>query len=180
MTFEQWWAQREATRKQVRAYVATLADDVLIGALRYGESRLPVRDTGEIFERVHEADWEVIDALAGEVSRRYESRCDFPRDLLVRQWADELWCALRTGWEGHRGNVRAWLAARAELLVCYLDAAASGVEETSLAEIVSAVQTSPARRVYADDPLVGYDIVEGGYRWFYDGRPPEPVTVSRP
>jgi len=33
----------------------------------------------------------------------------------------------------------------------------------------------PLRAVVPRDPLADYVDVEGGYRWFYDGRGPEPL-----
>lgn len=169
MRFTEWWDRREANRARQRKYVGSLDDETLIAALKHGETLLPIKDNGELFDRIDSRDWETVDALTREVSDRFENRTDTPRDMLLVAWADALYRALRTSWIDHRENVLQWGRARAELMLC--DIEAQGAEDRCAIETTLLTHWSASDY----DPIDDYPDVEGGYIW-HRNRPPEPVS----
>jgi hypothetical protein len=120
------------------------------------------------------SDWVPTEVLAYEVARRTEEPGTV-QDMMLRRLASAtmtLVAAVCYGTEHLESWTREWVLARGELMVTDIDASPAVVMPEPPPEPVG---ESWEPELVPHDPLAGYVDVEGGYRWFYDGRPPEPV-----
>jgi hypothetical protein len=117
------------------------------------------------------SDWAPTEVLAYEVARRTEEPSTV-QDMMLRHLASAtmtLVAAVRYGTEHLESCTREWVLARGELMVT--DMGAVVMPETP----PQAAPESWKPALVPNDPLADYVDIEGGYRWFYDGRPPEPL-----
>ncbi|BBX91365.1 hypothetical protein H5U98_08895 [Mycolicibacterium boenickei] len=153
--------ERESCRKALREAFDTASDETLLGLVREiqgdirigPDNRVPVMDQWQ---------WDWREALLSAAMDRFDldgRMPDTPAELVADALASATWRVLQTGWASHRREVPQWLAAWADSLV--LD----------LGELASSAEPVPV----VADPLAELVEVEGGYRWYHDGRAPEPV-----
>lgn len=120
------------------------------------------------------SDWAPTEVLAYEVMRRTEE-AGTVRDMMLRRLAAvtmTLVAAIRDGSEHLEEWTKRWVVARGELMVSDIDVSPAVVMPETPPE---AVPQAWQPVLVPNDPLADYVDVEGGYRWFYDGRPPEPL-----
>lgn len=153
--------ERESNRKALREAFDTASDETLLGLVREiqgdirigPDNRVPVLDQWQ---------WDWREALLSAAMDRFDldgRMPDTPAELVADALASATWRVLQTGWVSHRREVPRWLAARADSLA--LD----------LGELASSAEPVPV----VADPLAELVEVEGGYRWYHDGRAPEPA-----
>lgn len=154
--------EREAKRAALREAFATASDETLLALVREIQGDIRIGSDGRV-PVMNQWGWDWREALLSAAMDRFDldgRMPDTPAELVADALASATWCVLQTSWASHQREVPRWLAARADSLT--LD----------LGELASSVEPVPV----VADPLAELVEVEGGYRWFGDGRAPEPVS----
>lgn len=158
-TFDNRNDAREWMRRDVARYsdsvlalaLRTVARDVLTRINRYGHGLKPLMDQSR---------WDAMEVITKEAMDRFDRLPDSPSDLLIEELASATWCVIHETWVSHHRELTLWPMVYGRLLAA--DVAMTEAMARSLPDTVA-------------DPLADYETVEGGYRWFHDGRLPEPV-----
>lgn len=152
---------RESNRKALREAFDTASDETLLALIREMQSDIRIGPDGRV-PVLDQWGWDWREALLSAAMDRFnlDGRMpDTPAELVADALASATWRVLQTGWVSHRHEVSRWLAARADSLAL------------GLGELASSAERVPV----VADPLAELVEVEGGYRWYHDGRAPEPV-----
>lgn len=170
MSYESRNEVRAYLREQIKGYT----DAVVAQALRLVAQDIHPQADGKV-PQMPQTRWDAMEVIAVEAMERFSDRTpNTLDDAFISGLAAHTWGALHTGWVSHTQEVRAWATARGELLAN--DTAAT----LARADAIARMYAQPTDVIQADqhsvaDPLADTVTVAGGYRWFGDGRAPEPA-----
>lgn len=152
---------REGNRGALCEAFATASDETLLALVREIQGDIRIGPDGRV-PVMNQWSWDWRESLLSAAMDRFDldgRMPDTPAELVTDALVSATWCAMHTSWVSHTLDVSKWLAARAN----------------SLALDLGELASSHVAEHRAHDPMADLVTVEGGYRWFGDGRAPEPL-----